>query len=107
MTPTRKKRTRLTPMARRQQLLNVALILAEKIGYQKVSQYTIAKYLGISLNLTIYHFNNMSELRHAIMRAAIERKIIPIIAQGIGAQDVHAHKAPDDLKKQAIEFLTK
>jgi AcrR family transcriptional regulator len=101
------KRQRLSSEIRKKQILDIALKLAEEIGYQNVSQATIAAAAKISPKLTIWHFGTMTQLKRAIMRAAIEREIIPIIAQGIGAQDVHAHKAPDELKQRATEYLIK
>lgn len=102
-----KKRQRINPEVRKKQLLEVALKLAEEIGYQNLTQYTIATAAKVSPKLAIHYFSTMTQLKRAVIRAAIEREIIPIIAQGIGAQDIHAHKAPDALKEKAAQYLLK
>lgn len=99
------KRQRIAPEIRKQQLIDAAVNLAQTVGYHKVTLRAIAELVGVQPSLAVYYFSTMTQLRRAIMRTAIERKIISIIAQGLGAQDIHAHKAPDDLKQQAIEFL--
>jgi hypothetical protein len=48
----------------------------------------------------------MPQLRRDIMRAAIRDSVLEIIAQGLVVKDSRALKAPDDLKKAAIQLLS-
>lgn len=102
--------TRINDKARRKkQILDAALKLANSIGYSHVSRDKIAPLVGndggIAVGTISHHFGTMAQFRRALMRYAIEKKNITVIAQGLAAKDRHAQKAPDDLKKKALASL--
>jgi molybdopterin-biosynthesis enzyme MoeA-like protein len=49
----------------------------------------------------------MKQMRRAIIREAIQRKSLVIIAGGLGINDPDAQKAPDDLKAKAVKLLAR
>lgn len=98
-------KTRIDPELRKDQILNIAIEMAKTGGYHKISRDSIAKKAGVSQGLVSNSFHTMKQLRRAIMRAAIHRKIPEIVAQGIANQDDQAKKAPPELKKQALDLL--
>jgi len=87
-------------------ILDTALILAEQHGYTNVSRDAIARVCGFpSPSLITYHMGTMEELRRKVMREAIKRENLRVLAQGLAARDRHARKAPDDLKARALQTL--
>jgi AcrR family transcriptional regulator len=92
----------MEPGDRKRQLVTTATQLAERTGYQKVTRESLAKRARCSEALITFHFGSMDRLRTAMMRHAVENSILPVIAQGLAANDPHAKKAPEDLKRRAL-----
>lgn len=99
------KRT-TNPLLRREQILNTALMVADKVGYKNVSRGMIAKEIGCSKPLISQYFTQ-AELQKAIIKTAITREIISIVAQGIAARDPATRWIKADLKKKALDFLAR
>lgn len=97
--------TRLKPDDRKKQILDAALDLAEKQGYAHVTREAIAAAADCAPALVSNYYGTMVSFRRDIMRAAIRERRLPIVAQGLAANDPHAKKAPDDVKQAALESL--
>lgn len=97
--------TRLKQADRRALILDNALALATTGHYLCVTRDEIAAAGGHSSALVQHRFGSMIKLRRAVMRAAIKRKCLPVIAQGVMAKDRHALKAPSELRKLALQTL--
>lgn len=94
--------------ARRQvaRILDAALKLAQQKHYARISRDDIARACGFpSSSLITYHVGTMAALRRGIMREAIRRECLAVIAQGLAARDPHARKAPQELKEKALQSL--
>lgn len=96
-------KTRMAPAERKEQLLGVAITLAEKHGYNKINRLMIVKALGgdITDGLVSRYFGQRHSLRQAVLFAGIERGNLTILAQGLALGDNHARKAPADMRKAA------
>jgi AcrR family transcriptional regulator len=94
------------PAIRREEILSAASELANKIGYQNITRDAVASLVGISSGLIALYFNTMAQLKAAVMRRAIEKEILPIIAQGLSLGDIQTQEVAPDLKKRVIEFLS-
>lgn len=99
------KRGRLNPNLRKDMLLNVAVSLAEKKPYTSITPALIADKAGVSVSSVIGYYTSVSELQNAIMRAALERKILSIIAVGIAVEHPLALNAPQELRNKALKSL--
>lgn len=99
--------TRLKPADRKKQILDVAVRLAERIGYQRVTRHAIAEAAETSDAIVSHYHGTMTSLRRDIMRTAVRTKCLTIIAQGLAVNDPHALKASDELKKSALASLLK
>lgn len=86
-------------------IIEASLQLALEIGYHKLRRDNIAAKAEVSQGLIRYHFGTVEKLRREVMREAIRKKLIPIVAQGIAMRDINALKAPLSLKKQATKYL--
>lgn len=98
-------KTRVNPILRRENILIAAVELARENGYNKITRDDIAERAGVSMGLVTHYFETMVQLRRAVMRHAIQFEIVEIIAQGLANKDDHARKAPEELKKQAVDKL--
>lgn len=101
------KRTRLTPAKRRIALLETAIQLCESMGYLRVSRRAIAREAGVSPALVSHYLGPIGVLRRTIMSVAVDRKILPIIAQGLTMGDKIAVSAPGYLKRRAARFVVR
>ena len=97
---------RLEPQVRRDQILAAALSLAKTHGYTNITRKQITEKAGCSPRLLNYYYTTMPQLRRDVMRAAIDQKVLKVIAQGLTAKDPHALKVSDELKALAAATLT-
>ena len=99
------KKSRVAPTLRREQLLQVALIIAMEIGYNNLTREAVAEKAGVSVSLISNYFGTMKQFKRVIMRAAIKQEIPEIVAQGLVIKDTHALKAPQGLKTLAAVVI--
>lgn len=99
-------RKRLLPDDRKLEILNAAIKVAGRPGgWSKLTRDAVAKEAGCAEGLPSKYFGTMVAFRRAIMRAAIVRADLSVIAQGIAAGDKYAQKADADLKARALATL--
>ena len=92
---------------REEEILKVALGLAKKHGYTKITRGDIALSAKVSPGLVSKYLGTMTALRRTIMRQAVARRIPEIVAQGLADKNRYAIKAPDELKNLALSVLVK
>lgn len=98
-------RIRRKPEDSKENLLNAALRIASRVGYQNVRRDDIARLADVSPNLVTYHFNTMTQLKRDLIRHAIKTEALDVIAQGLAVNDPHARKVSDDVKARAAQLL--
>jgi AcrR family transcriptional regulator len=98
-------RLRLDSNDRKARILEVALKLAEKEGYQNIRRNKIAELAGVCYTLINWHFKSISNLKNTVMKEAVERQILPIIAQGLLLKNPEAMNAPEDVKQKVINQI--
>jgi len=86
-------------------LLDVAVDLAERIGFDNLTRDGIARAAGVSLSLPTQRLGNKAEMMRNIMRRAIKREVLAVVAQGLASGDKTARKAPEALKVRAAAWL--
>ena len=91
---------------RKSEILNAAIEVAKKIGYQSITRETVALAADTSCALVTRYFTTMAQLKGAVMMTAIDREILPIIAQGLSLGDARALKIQEELKQKVITFLS-
>lgn len=101
----RKPHTRKTPDARHAEMLDAALRLAEQSSYRELTREKIAAVVDCSPALVSLYFGRMDTLRDEVMRAAVERDVPAVIAQGLAARDPIAQGAESGAKTRALEGL--
>lgn len=98
---------KLEPKVRKDQIMAAALAVAADAGFQNVTRERIADAATCSPASISNHFGTMTQMKRAIMRAAVNRKVLPIIAQGLAVRDPQALKAPEETKQAALKQLSK
>jgi AcrR family transcriptional regulator len=93
---------RLKPEDRKQEILEAAVRLARVDGYSNITRDNIATAAGVSMGLVNHHYGTINQLKRAVMRAAISREILSIIAEGIVLKDKVALKVSEELRKRAL-----
>jgi AcrR family transcriptional regulator len=86
-------------------ILDAALQLAESDGYQWITREAVAALAGVSPGTINNVFGTMPDLKRAVLKAAVERRVIPIVAQGMGDRHPIILDAPEDLRREAALFL--
>ena len=96
---------RMKPEERKAEILEAALRATRKCGFASVRIQDIAIEAGCGYGTVSLYFNTMLQMRRAVMRAAIKREDLAILAQGLGIRDATARKAPQDMKEKAVKTL--
>ena len=96
---------RLNPKIRRQQILDAALKLAEKRGFDRLTRETIATAAGTSVGLVSHYFTSMASMRKAVMKEAVSRESLDVIAHGIAVNHIHTRKLSGELKRRVLEHV--
>lgn len=88
-------------------ILAAAVSLAKKHGLRNFSREQVAKAARMAEATVSFHFENMDNLRKAVVKAAIADEVLPILA------DARADRAssslytgmPAELKKKVAAFI--
>ena len=95
----------MKPEKRKEDVLAAALPLAEEHGYNNVTRNQIAQAAGVSGSSIHYYFGTIGQLRRDLMRHAVKEESLAVIAQGLTAGDPQAQKAPEELRRRALDSL--
>lgn len=95
-----------TSEVRKQELLEVAIKLANEGNYLTLTRQDIAREADVSPSLVPHYFGTMDNLREAIIREAIKRKLARIIAHGLANQNPLVRQAPVETRRLAAEYWT-
>ena len=94
---------------RKTEILQAAVRLAESHGLNEVSREQVAELAKCSTGLVNNYFGTMQLLRRAVVGEAVRVRNLVIIAQALVATDAKtkalARRAPDDLKREALDSL--
>ena len=96
---------RLEPEARTAELLEVALRLAAADGWRKLTHSVIARAAGVSQGLVVARLGTMEQVRRSVMRLAVKRRTVAVVAEGLAVRDRHAMKADAELRALAAEWV--
>ena len=88
---------------RKSEILDAALSLAASRGLAAVTGPKVAEAAGVSRPLVANYWGTMTQLRRAVMRAAVKRECLPVLAEMIATRA--SVKVPDVLRDRALESL--
>lgn len=96
---------RLAPDVRREQIVEAALRVAKRDGYDRMTRADIAKAAGCSAASVQYHFGTMEQVRRHVMRAALRVPVLEVLAQGLARRNRIALRASPELRAEALRVL--
>ena len=96
---------KMKPTERKRTMLDAGLEIATKYGFNAVSLPKVARLAGCSQGLVSHYYETSHDLRQAIMRAAVRKENLRVIADGLAAGNDIARGAPRELRKKALESL--
>lgn len=102
---TRQERAENMKTDRDKKVLEAAIVEAREQGYQWITREAVAQRAGVSVGGVNNAFGTMVELKRAVMREAIQRPVLEIVAQGLAEGSPIAKDAPPDVKQQALASL--
>lgn len=90
---------------RNRRILNAAVLLSREDSYQWITRADVARASGVSGGTISGAFGTMADLKRAVIREAISSRILPIIAEALGARHpIAIEECPADLKREAMAF---
>ena len=95
----------MRPADRTDALLTTALQLAARHGYHTLTRESIALAAGVSPALVSARLGTMDAMRRSVMRAAVTRRCVGVVAQGLSVRDKHAMKADKELRALAAAYV--
>jgi len=90
---------------RKEEILQVALRMAQEFGYQKITRDDLAERCRCSTGIVTKYFGTMQHLRRAVISAAIAHRDLQVLAQGLANNEAKAHAAPESLRRDAMEYV--
>jgi AcrR family transcriptional regulator len=91
--------------SRNRQILEAAIALASERGFRQFSRRDVADRAKVADGSVNNAYGTMDGLHEAVMAAAVERKLLTIIAGGLVMGHPGARAAPQDLKDSALANL--
>lgn len=98
-------RKRAAPELRRKYVLEVAIELAKTKGYNTLTRNEVATGANVSPGLVSHYFQSTEALRVVVLKTAVKREVLEIVAQGLVRGDPIAVQAPKELKYRAVSYL--
>ena len=98
---------RMPPEDRKELILIHAVLLAEKIGYDRVTRAQVAGLLKISPSLINRYYPTVRDLHKAVLRRAIEDDWQKIIALAVVNKDPCVKNMKKADKAAAVKYLSK
>jgi AcrR family transcriptional regulator len=97
----------MTKISTPEPILFAAMAVAQRVGWNAMTRDQIAEQARVSAGLVTLRLGTMVNLRRAVMRAAIHRENLTVVAQGLAVRDKQALKAPAALIKRCQAALGK
>lgn len=98
---------RADPEIRQQQLLEAAIYVAKTEGWSKLTRAKVAAKAQVAASLINFYFGDKDEFRTSVMKAAVERNIVSVVAEGLLYLNPAALDAPAPIKNRAKEYMQK
>lgn len=92
--------------ARNTAVLEAAIIEAKTNGYQWITRKDVANRAKVARATVSNAFGTMVELKRAVLRAAVNREILEIVAQGLADRHEIALNAQPDVRERAAALIT-
>ena len=93
---------------RKTEILDKAIELSERITYHLVNYTNLSEHSELPVPIIFHYFRSKKDLKKAIIRYAIEKEHLSLIAQGLVARDeAFLQETPLHLKTRAFKHIEK
>lgn len=89
---------------RKQELLDIAVDVAEKAGCNSLNARNVAEKAGVSYSLVRLHFPDIRNLYESVFKEAIRVENLGVIAQGIEYKFPLLQEIPAPLRERAVLY---
>lgn len=96
---------RMSPDERYQQLLAVAVDVADSEGFLSLTHSKVANRAGVVKGTVFHHFKTIDALRDDVMKVAVKEEMLRVIASGLAMGNKIAIDAPTNVKKVALASI--
>ena len=86
-------------------ILYAALALATQNGFQWITRDGVAEIAGVSPGTVSNVFGSMVGLKRAVLRYAVDNRVLDIVAQGLAERHPIVMDAPATVRKAAAALL--
>lgn len=86
-------------------ILEAALGLAQTVGYRSLTRANVAEAAGVAPSLVSHYYLMVELLKMEVLALAVERGILPLVAEGLVAGEAVCLNAPMDLRARAAVSL--
>lgn len=100
------KGARMNPLERKEQILNTAINLCLEKGYRQLTRRAVANRMQCASALINHYYKDIENLRTIVLKTAIEKEIIPILAENLAAWGKETIELSTELKEKVIRYLT-
>lgn len=92
---------------KRAALVSVGLRMAAVDGYQWLTRDSVAAEAGVAAGTVNNLFGSMVDFKRAVLQAAVDQGVLPVVAQGLADRHDIAVAAPETVKRAALATLTR
>jgi AcrR family transcriptional regulator len=96
---------RVAPALRRESIIDAALRVADRAGWQSITRDAVATEASVSPALVSHLFGTVDLLRDAVMAAAAERGVLNIVAEGLSIGHPVALRAGAEVRAAAATYV--
>lgn len=96
---------RLDPKDRTNELLDIALGIANAHGWRSLTHASIAQVAGCSNGLVVARLGTKQQLLRDVMRRAVNRGVVAVVAEGLAVGDRQAKRAGETLREAAAQHV--
>jgi AcrR family transcriptional regulator len=86
-------------------VLNAAIRCAEEDGWHYITRAKTARLADVAVGTVNNAYGDVTALKDAVMQAAIDRRLLPILAEGLAFGNPVAKSAPEELRLEAAMHL--
>ena len=91
--------------ARKETIIQAALRVAKRDGFEAIEKTSIAKEGKFSDALLYHYFKGVPEIKKLVMKRAVAGKLVPIVSRGIALGYTEVRGIPEGLKNEAVEYM--
>jgi AcrR family transcriptional regulator len=95
----------MNPEERNNEILEAAMDAAREMDFRHLTREAVAERAGVTPPLVNYYMGNLEQIREAVVREAIDREDLEILAQVMLAKHKAARRLTGALRTRVVDAL--